>query len=119
MFSKKTPYYSVITTGAILILLYFAEFSFSSFTSPDQTSRELPTELRQTTPNSSQVSQTDPTETLKNLNNALANIAAKANPAKRPAFNQDFRKIKTIVKKKKSIASRSILKLLAKSISFF
>jgi len=81
MFSKKTPYYSVITTGAVLILLYFAEFSFSSFTSPDQTSRELPTELRQTTPNSSQVSQTDPTETLKNLNNALANIAAKANPA--------------------------------------
>ena len=81
MFSKKTPYFSVITTGAVLILLYFAEFSFSSFTSPDQTSRELPIELRQTTQSTIQVSQTDPTETLKNLNIALANIAAKANPA--------------------------------------
>ncbi len=40
--------------------------------------RELPTEL---TANTELRNQTDPTETLKNLNNALAAIAEKANPA--------------------------------------
>ncbi|NCP84329.1 MAG: DegQ family serine endoprotease, partial [Bacteroidetes bacterium] len=38
-------------------------------------------ELRQETQNTNNVYQTDPTETLKNLNSALANIAEKANPA--------------------------------------
>jgi len=81
MFSKKTPYFRIATIGAVLLLLYFSELSFSYFTNPDQTSRELPIELRQETQNTKNVYQTDPTETLKNLNNALANIAEKANPA--------------------------------------
>ncbi|NCQ10899.1 MAG: DegQ family serine endoprotease [Bacteroidetes bacterium] len=81
MFSKKTPYFRIATLGAVLLLLYFSEFSFSNFTNADQTSRELPIELRQETQNTNNVYQTDPTETLKNLNSALANIAEKANPA--------------------------------------
>jgi serine protease Do len=76
MFKKSHQFFSAVAGVALVsALIWFSPNFTGDKVFEDQ---ELPIELTQTGNSTSQI---DPTETLKNLNNALAAIAEKANPA--------------------------------------
>lgn len=84
MVSTKKTYFSAMIVFIVALLFYTGEFSNLSFFFTGETTRSLPEELQQEpkeSPQSTAQLQTDPTGTLLSLNNALASIAEKANPA--------------------------------------
>ena len=78
MFNKPNKFLSVIAGGSLLTVLFLFEPRIPFTTNP---TIHTQADKAQTEEVVAARAQTDPTETLKNLNNSLAAIAARANPA--------------------------------------